>query len=235
MTTFLSLCNSVERESGTVSRARRMSDVSAPPTDRQEKIVKWVADAWLRLQRKRQDWVFMAGDVSASLASGKARYSASELGVQRFGSWVTDRTCYRPWTLIDPALGPGSESEIREISYDTYRQRYERGVPQLQRPVEYAVSRDFALCFGSVPDKNYLLRGEYRKLPQALTANDDVPDLPEQYHDAIMWRAVMTLAEHDQDPVQIATARANYAEPYGEMCARLTAPVTLAAAGGYFG
>ncbi|WP_337846817.1 hypothetical protein [Sphingomonas sp.] len=234
MATFLSLCNDVERESGTVNRAQRMGDVTAPPSDRHEKIVEWVRSAWRTLQTKRQDWRFMTGEVDAPLSIGVARYTPGDLDIDRFADWVRDRDAYRPWTLIEPTVGAQSESALSEISYDHWRTTYGRGVAQQQRPVEYAIARDGAFCVGAVPDKAYVLRGEYLKLPQRLVANGDVPDMPEQYHDAITYRALILMGEHDENPVLISTARAKLSEVYGEMCARLTERVSLATAQGYF-
>jgi len=73
------------------------------------------------------------------------------------------------------------------------------------------------MCFGSRPDDDYTVRGEYWKLPQTLAANGDIPECPAQYHDIIVWRALQIMAEHDEAPSAIATANYNYKELLGDL------------------
>jgi hypothetical protein len=223
----------VERESGTVNRARRLTDVTNPPTDRQEKIVHWVSDAWYMIQTGRNDWSFLFADVATVLVPGQRAYAPAAMGIADLDHWVTDRTDYLPWTVEDVPQGFGPQA-LRQIPYDTYRQRYDRGTPQLQAPTEYAIGRDGAFHVGSAPDRAYALRGEYRRLPQRLALNGDVPIAPQQFHDAIAWRALILLGEHDEAPVLIATARAKFQPLFNALVQRCTPPVEIPGGDRYF-
>lgn len=235
MTTFLELCNAVERESGTVSKGMRMTDVTAPPTDRQDKIVNWVRDAWKLIQASRADWTFLVGEFSEALTIGQRKYDpVADWAIPRFSDWVVDNPEYEPVTIYDPALGAATESELSHASYEYWRQVYDRGSPQVQRPTVYAVGRNRELCFGDTPDKAYVVRGEYRKEAQVLAINADVPDMPTDYHDVIKWRALMLLGDHDEAPITIASAQSKMAGFYSGLVQRCTPPPSLSGNGGYF-
>ena len=228
MATFLSLCNDVERESGTVAGGAFMTDVEAPPTARQQKVVKWTAAAWDMIQTMRPDWRWMIDEFSHVLTIGQARYTATDLGIARFADWVVDQCSddYFPFSLYDTAIGVADECAIRHVSYEFWRQAYGRGAQQQNRPVHYAIGRQNELCLGQVPDKAYRLNGEYRASPQPLVENDDVPEMPPQFHQAIVWKAVMLLGQHDEGPVQIATAQTNFLELYRSLVNAQTGTLT---------
>lgn len=211
MSTFLELCNDVERESGTVSSNARMTDV-ASATGYQADIVAWVQEAWKLIQVARTDWRWMIGEFEDTLITGVLRYSPADLGIERFSRWAQDVHAddYFPYSIYNPALGRADENALSGISFSYWRQWYDRGVEQRNRPCHYAISRANEFCVGQVPDRAYTLRGEYRMSPQILVENDDVPELPEEFHHAIYLRALILLGEQDEAPFTIATAQNKY-------------------------
>lgn len=211
--TFLELCRDVAIESGTVATGTGQTFASVSnASGRLLKIVRWTASAWEMIQSSRGDWRFMFGEYQHALTPGVARYLAASLGITDFGSWVEDRDDYLPHTVYDPAIGSADEHPIRHVSYEFWRTAYGRGAQTNNRPVHYAVGRDDALCLGQIPDKAYIIRGEYKKAPQVLTSDDDVPAIAAKFHQIIVWRAIMLMAEHDEGALQIATARQKYSE-----------------------
>lgn len=233
---FLELVNRLEAESGTVGRQARTADVAAPPTDRQAKMVGWVRQAWQMLQMQRTDWSFMVGEFERPLTIGKTRYDAfTDWAIPRFSDWVVDNPVYSPVTMRDPTLGFNDEGELRQATFEYWRQTYDRGTPQVQRPTVFAVDRDRRFCVGDTPDKAYVVRGEYRKAPQILAASTDIPDMPADYHEAIVWRALMLLGGHDESPVTIGNANGQFAPYYSGMVKRCVPTPTLGGNSGYFG
>ena len=205
MSTFLQLVNDLERESGTVDKFSRAADVTAPPTARQEKMVEWIKLAWEIIQNARSDWRWMRREFSAPLAIGQSRYMPADLAIADFSAWAKpapDMT----FALFDTVLGMDDLQELRSIDYDCWRARYARVADAPTRPSEWSVDYDNRLCIGPTPDKNYTLVGEYRRAPQTLMVNDDVPLCPPEYHQIIVWRALMMLGDHDEAPTVISTA-----------------------------
>lgn len=219
MATFLSLCESVASESGAIGNA---PSAVTGQTGRQLKCVNWVRRAWELIQNAKADWKWMQARLSAApLTISDMTYSASDLGIaSRFAEWKGDRAgefTYRPWTIYDNSIGQSDETALREISYEAWLTIYDRGVHDANRPSSYALGPDGTINFGPKPDKAYRVRGEYRKGLQTLAANGDIPELPERFHDIIVWRAIMLISDHDEsDPAYVKAAA-----KYGEMMIEL--------------
>ena len=210
---FLELCRRVEIESGTVDGAALMTTV-AGPTSRRRKMIGWTQAAWEMIQGARSDWRFMRREYDAILGAGIASYTGADLSVSRFGSWYRDQPRanppYRPHSIYDRDIGVSDTSPIQEISWTQWRDIFGRGAQTAGRPLYYAISPDEKLCLGPVPDKGYAIQGEYYRLYQSLTADTDIPEMPALHHLTIVWRALMLLGNHDEAPVTINTATANY-------------------------
>jgi hypothetical protein len=205
---FLQLAQRVAQESGTVDGSAQLSSVVGQ-IGRLKSIVDWTADAWVQIQSERNAWRWMRREFSGKqTTAGTARYTAASWAITDWGNWITDRDCtlYRPFSIYKQSAGLADEGEILEIAWEEWRSKYRRGVQNQNRPTEYAISPQGEVCFGPIPDATYVVRGEYRKAPQVLSANDDVPDLPAQFHMVIVWRAILLLVQHDEaDPgVQVS-------------------------------
>jgi hypothetical protein len=201
--TFLALCNQVVTRSGVIGAA--LTSV-ATTSARQAKCVDWVAHSWELIQ-SLQDWDFLKAEVPAvALTIGTASYSGAALGIStRFDKFRGERPgrngIYRPWTIYDNAIGVSDEMPLQQIGYPTWREMYDRSTQVNNRPVHYAFAPDGTIRFGPIPNKQYMVRGEYLKAPQILAADADVPDMPSKFHPIIVWRAIMLASEHDEAPM----------------------------------
>ncbi len=209
MSTFLELCEKVARESGGSGRA--------PPavtgqTGRQLQIVEWVKTAWTLIQNLQSNWSFLRAEGDGVLIPGAQSYTGESFSLDRFGEFMGDYGSYRPVTIYDSTVGRQDENALRLISYETWKRRWDMGVHDQSRPTEYTVGPDQELKFGSSPDKAYALRLEYRKAPQVLANNADEPDMPARFHDVIVWRAIMLMADHDEAPNAMVMASGKYLE-----------------------
>jgi hypothetical protein len=208
LATFLSLCADLARESGAVG---------TPPasvinqTGRQAKCVEWVRQGWRAIQTDNPDYSFLRSEIPANqaLVVGTTIYTPAALGISSFARWYPDMPGYRPFTIYESGA-QAQENTLAFISYESWRERYNRGVHDPNRPVHYSVAPDRSLVVGPAPDKAYIIRGEYQRGPQTLVADGDIPIMPEQYHDAITWRAAMMLAAHDEAPFALQSATLKY-------------------------
>lgn len=204
MATFLQLCQSVARESGTVSGDQPASVVSQ--VGRLAKIVGWTRTAWTRIQNDRSGWLWMRKPFSGVTLEGNAAYTAASWAIADHAAWLLDSM-----TAYGEAVGRADEAPLRPVDWDRWMASYDRGAPDAGRPGAIAVRpHDGALMLGPVPDGAYVVRGEYRMRPQVLQTNGDVPALPERFHDVIVHRALMMLHEHDEAPESLAYAAASY-------------------------
>ncbi|WP_042700699.1 hypothetical protein [Azospirillum sp. B506] len=213
MPTFLELCQAVARDSGTVSGAQPVSVTGQ--SGRLAKIVQFTAEAWTDIQNSRSAWAWMRKEFEVATIAGTAEYTAAAWNISDLAAWIIENGSV---TLYDQAIGSADEREITPISWDRYRVIYGRGAQVQQRPVACAIKpANGALLLGPAPDSVYVVRGEYRAAPQLLASNTDVPAMPVRFHDAIKWRALQLLSEHDEAPTAIATAAANYRRVLGEL------------------
>jgi hypothetical protein len=203
MATFLELCQAVALESGTGDGTKPVT-VDAQ-TGRMLQITRWVSDAWVDIQNSRNAWGFMQVNFEANLTAGEGVYSADDLGIEDFAGWLNGFTLHADGNKA-------GEGPLAMISHDQWKQRFDIGEQVAQKPVYIAISPRHELCVGPIPDNaaTYVLRGQYTATPQVLEEDEDEPRMPARYHKVIMWKALASLAEHDESAFHLATYRAKY-------------------------
>ena len=203
------------RESGTID-GTALTTVTGQ-TGRLEKIVEWVQSAWLQIQNKRNSWRWMRAEFSGTITlAGGTRYTAAaSFSLTRWAEWITE---IESLTIYKNSIGLSDEGPITFIdNFTTWRKMYERGLQTANSPTHYAVSPTGELCFGSTPDEDHVVRGDYRKSPQTLVANTDIPEMPVRFHEVIAWYALVLLAEHDEAEFDVGKAFRNYTLMMGQL------------------
>lgn len=195
---FLQLCRATAIECGTVAGVPNFTTVAAA-SGRVAQVVGWVRDAYIDIQNERGDWLWMVHPFEAQLTIDQLLYTGADLGVSDLGSWIHDRPAegWNNLSLWEDGYKE-REGEILEIPYPVWRNRYQRGVHDANQPTEWAVTPQGLLAFGNKPDKAYWVAGEYRMAPEELTADADVPSMPEAYHRLIIHEAIRLMARSDE-------------------------------------
>lgn len=174
------------------------------------KIVAWVQTAHEELQQLHVDWNADWAMTEQPLVAGQEFYApASDWGLDfkraaRDGLYV-----YRP------ADGPAVKTWIALVDWATLRTLRTPGVTGL--PSYAALAPDERLCFFPAPGDGITAVLEYWRTPQKLAASTDVPRMPERFHMAIVWRAVMLWCAHDENPALWQAANQNYRELVNKM------------------
>ncbi len=210
MSTYLQLAQDVARESGTVSGTNPTAVASQ--IGRLLKIVEWVAQAWVEIQNLHADWRWMQKTFSGVTSSGASQYTAASWSITDLRDWLRDDrvTGYQPHTIYLTSTGVSGEGALREISWQQWRTTYGRGSQTNNYPSQYAISPAGEFSLGPIPDDIYTINGEYRQAAVVLAADGDTPGLPAAFHAIIVWRALMMLAEFDEDGDQRAAAAIKY-------------------------
>lgn len=205
MSTFLQLVQAVARESGTVP------DVGDPATltnqtGRMSRIIKWVIDAYEQIQIDEKDWLWLVAGFEGTAAASTRAHDSGALNIQdRFSRWMPkDEDGHGTFTLQDPALGREDEAPISEVEYAAFRRTYLVGTAseEVGRPRVFAIDPQGRVVLYPLPDKGYTLRGQYRMAPQTLDGDDDIPEMPAEFHDAIKWRALVYMGIYDENGTQ---------------------------------
>lgn len=206
---FLALCKAVASDSGTVAGVPSFTTV-AGATGRVEQVIGWTSRAWVDIQNERNDWLWMRRTFDKALLADTAAYTAAGLTIDRVSRWLPDRLNYHTFSLYDPTIGRADEAKLRMVSYDRWREMYDFGVHDHNRPSVWAVSPTNELLFGPTPDKVYNVRGEYRLKPQVLALDADVPEMPEEYHGVIIGETLKLMARSDEAFTALASLAPQY-------------------------
>lgn len=227
---FLALCKAVARDSGTVAGIPNFTTV-ASASGRIEQVIGWTADAWIDIQNERNDWLWMRQTFEKALIADTPAYTPASWSMTRVSRWLEDRINYRTMTLYDPAIGREDEGTLAFISYDCWRETYDRGVHDNQRPSHWSISPTNEFLVGPTPDKVYNVRGEYRLKPQVLALDDDIPEMPEEYHRLIVVEAIRLMARSDEAMSALATYGTQYDRLRNALVREQTPQVDMWAAG----
>ena len=212
MSTYLELSQALARESGTISGTNPTAVASQ--TGRLLKIVNWIDQANVAIQNLHADWRWMQKTFSGDTSSGSGQYTPASWSITDLRDWLRDNrvTGYQPHTIYLTADGVAGEGALLEITWQQWRTTYGRGSQTNNFPSQYAISPAGEFSLGPIPDDTYTINGEYRQAAVRLTADGNIPAMPVAFHEIIVWRALMMLAEFDEAAEQRAAAILKYNE-----------------------
>lgn len=206
---FLQLCQRVASDSGTVSGDAKPAAV-AGQTGRLGKIVRWTNDAWRDIQNARNGWLWMQEEFENDvLLSGVSTYNAAAMGISaRFADWMIEQSdpLKSGFSAYLTATGKDDETPLKFVTWRDFRFVRARGAAATNpgKPSEFTVMPDLSLRFYPVPDAAYTVSGLYRKSVQELTADADIPEMPERFHSLIVTGALIAyLGTDDEATVQL--------------------------------
>lgn len=168
-----------------------------------QRVLDWVNEAWMFIQRKHQDWRWMRKSATAITVQGQSTYSpTTDFTLTDFGYWALDERRDDTFRNYVTSVGPASEVFMPIIDYDTWRDRYLFGATRYaySRPIEIALAPNNALAVGPVPVAGYTLSGDYYSVPTEMAAAGDTPGMPTQFHMAIVYKAMMLYGASESAP-----------------------------------
>lgn len=162
------------------------------------RIVNYVRNAWTDIQAHPKKWKWMWGKYLAPTPGGAPLQTilntreyllsgVKDVRVHSFKSYLTatgvsdrQRMIWMPWAEFEAAHGVIDETASRPIR----------------------VTRDPSgqLVLYPKPDGIYSIEFEYFKRAQILTANDDVPEMPSDFHQLIVYEALKRFGKAEDAP-----------------------------------
>lgn len=166
------------------------------------RILDFVAESWLQIQNLRTDWLFMRASASCLTVQGQTSYGATDFGINDLGYWALDERAGDTFRNYVTASGLGSEVFMGIVDYDSWRDLYLYGANRTTytRPLVVARTPDNKIACGPITDAGYTLGGDYYRLPARLVNAADVPLLPVQFHDAIVYGAMKLYGASEAAP-----------------------------------
>ena len=212
--TYLELVQDVAELSGSVDR-RSVTAVDGA-VGRIALLATLTQAAWLEIQNESRSWRFLTVEYpeGAILIEGATRFAPTALNIGSdsgapWAEWLEgneDETVpLSNWPAEaldgeDAATLRNLEIEMSYTDYRRFRRRYLTGSARDEhsgQPVTFSINTADEMAVWPTPDRDYRLAGTYRREPQMLVADGDVPIIGAQFHDAIVWAA--TLLVHRQE------------------------------------
>lgn len=178
---FLELCKRTRQDSG-------ISGDIASVIGQQgilAKLVTWVQEADLEIQRSHREWSFMWRRATSNLQVGKNEYLPADLSMLPFSNIET----------MFIGTKPVDEVPWAQLEHDLLSNG---GAPSGE-PCSYALSPDGMIVFNRSPVAVPAAHIRYHLLPLRMTINTSESPIPAEFHEAIVQKALQNYARHEQD------------------------------------
>ncbi len=185
MSTYLELVRDLQREVG--ASGSQVGSVTGQQGEAQ-RLVKWIQQADFWIQNRWLNWKFLWNQVELTTVIGSVGLAApTDLNFWDYKTFKINDT----GDLDDDE--PLSAIEHDQIKWQV--RDFDQGKPSFT-----IIMPDNSLEFEPVPDENYIIKADYFRTPIMLTANDQVSRIPENYHQAILGRAMILYANYENSP-----------------------------------
>lgn len=185
MSTFIQLATRLRTECGVSGTNTTVSGA----TGEWGRLCGWIEQAWTELQEENPDWQWMRKTVTFNTVANQGEYTPVQAGVTDLGAWRNNS-----FRLYLASAGVGGERLLHDMDYNSFRDYYLLGSRKTTYsiPTEIAISPSKSLLLGLAPNDIYTVSGEYYKTPITLALDADMPELPAHFHNAIVYRAMMS-------------------------------------------
>lgn len=194
---FKDLVSTLAREAG-VSGGGNISSVSSPSGET-ARLVGWVRQAHIDIQKLWFDWKFLWQDFGINTEAGKADYNAP---------------LEKLWWDRDKAKLDGQSIADHVIEYELW-DGYEE--PGTGKPNRVVIMPNGSLKLLPTPDGIYSLSMPFYRTPQVLINDNDIPIIPEAFHDVIWMRALLKYAYYEAAPEVLERVGTEYPELLGAL------------------
>lgn len=176
------------------------------------KLANWVQEAWMEIQRMREDWLFMINEAQVTLTIGEDEYDV----ITDFGLATVRWFDPNEWLIEDT---PQDRSWLEYIPWQDYKRRFGPAVIATSgRPGTVTQPMINTVKFNVPADKAYKVTLRYCMTSEVLADDSDEPSMPDEYHMAIVWKALEHYAFHESAPELLEEAQKNFRAYYRAMC-----------------
>lgn len=186
-------------------------------TGQLKELVNYIDSAWREIQNQHADWrwkrrecTYTTGVNVNTIAPTAFTDVIATTVIANFSSWVVD---WKAWSCYTVSGGQGNEAFLQPIfDYGDWRWLYDRGnnATMQSRPIHFSVAPNDYFKIGPRTLEAMVLRGWYQESAIDLALDADIPSMPVQYHEAIMWRALMMWATSNAASEKYASASENF-------------------------
>jgi len=231
---YLALVKRLAVETGTELESK-ITSVNVPPataygetTEHRTRLINWIQQAWIDIQDDQDQWDFMVNRVRIDVAKSQYSYDIRSLVDAVEEEEIYDELI--PFVavfdkqyiwFVDGSISPPTRNKCYFIPPERfygYRDRYNGSTFGI--PFGYSIDRNNCLDFTTSPDKDtYYMEFEYKRLPQVLENDADVPMVlfKRQYHILIVYAAMLFYAGFDETSPQWKRASKLYRDKMNKL------------------
>lgn len=203
---YLELAQMTTQQSGTIQGVLPLTVVGQ--ANRLKQVVDFVKEAYVDIQNAHRMWRWMSSRWTGQTVINQREYVATTFTDERDGGLITR---FSQWgfrqdgsdiglSFYLTSAGVAEEGPLRWLEPDEFYETQMRGTQMPGKPQFYSVSLNNKLMLSPLPDDVYTLRGKYRKSPQLLTLDADIPEMPVDFHTIIKDAALSYLEGFDEGP-----------------------------------
>lgn len=218
---YLTLCQNV---AGEIGLGYDVPGAVTGQVGEVQRIVKYVDRAWQEIQMMK-DWDWMRREFTLTTVASTRSYAYTDCTdvdtgnpIARFRRWFINDEDYRPRIYLQ-SDGVDGEYYLNYQDYSLFRQTYLAGEVQDDEgePAHITEDRQHNLLLGLIPDDVYVVTGEFYRGLQTLSADSDEPDMPSDYHFAIVYKAMLYYGVHEVAAEVILRAEQGLADYLDQM------------------
>lgn len=198
--TYLELCQNYVGELG-IAGGKGPAAVTGQ-TGELANVVRWIRDASLDIDSLWLDWSYLWRQYDVTLNSNLPPPPAPP----------ANNVCRR-WDRDSAWINYGTAAarKLPFRDFAEFKQLTASGITA-GTPSEFTVRPDNQIVLNHVPTAGTPFHIEYWKQPKVLVANDDVPDLPSEFHRQIICRAAIYYGNREAAPEIISGMEAEYVD-----------------------
>ena len=183
-----------------------------------KRLADWVNQAWLEIQLARDTWSWRLNEFEVSVPAGTSVVNTAT---------VTD--FYKPLNgfIYGKFSNTSTWLPLQFVDFQTWQSYVRSRQASHGQPTNYTQRFDRNIELYPIPNQNYAVRGLYVRKPQRLVNDFDEPILPEEYHQLIVYQAMMLYAQYEAAPEIFQAGVQGYNRLYNRMVNSETPVVSL--------
>ena len=155
------------------------------------KIVNYVKNAWIDIQAHPKNWKWMHEDFSVDLQPGPGVQPLQTiLNTREYQLVDCDKILVGTFRSYLTATGVSDRQRMTWTPWRQFRKRYGVVDETASRPIQASRRPNGDLILYPKPDDIYSIEFESFRRPQQLVVNADIPELPLEYHQLIVYEAL---------------------------------------------
>jgi hypothetical protein len=195
MSTYLELCQKLALECD-ISGGDTVPTAVTGQTGELQRVVKWIADAWIEIQERHPNWRWKRTGFTLSTVADDSSYVSTDAtdddtaaAIATFGRWLVDDD-EDPGKIFLASAGEGTETWLTYADWNDFKSIYRIGTQISAYPIHVSIDPKNNLVIGPPPNGVYTITGDFQRGIQSFSADGDIPDMPVRFHNLIVYEAM---------------------------------------------